>query len=412
MQIHDRERCSTGAEPGGSPRLTAAMCLALVLVLSGSLSFQSLIPALIGEWRLDHAAAGWLASVSYIAYALAAPFLVGMTDRVDARRVFIAAALVLALAAAGFALFAQGFWSALPWRALTGIGVAGSYMPGLKALSDRSGVGKGRPQSFYTASYALGSALSLGMTGVLADLLGWRSALLLIAAVSLAGACVVFAALTPRRPPASRGRRLAGALLQVLHDRDSMRYVFAYTFHTFELFAFRTWIVALLAFALAGPGSEGLAAPAALATAFLLLGLPASILGNELAARIRRERALLLVMLASAAGALLLALSVGLSPLLLLAAAALYAVLVTADAAAIMVGTLAAAPPERRGATIAVQTLLAAVAAMASPLVFGYILDRFGGGTAQAWRMGFMALAAVALAGALMLIGMARQRKA
>ena len=41
-----------------------------------------------------------------------------------------------ALSHFGFALFADGFWSALFLRLLAGIGWAGTYMPGLKAIAD------------------------------------------------------------------------------------------------------------------------------------------------------------------------------------------------------------------------------------------------------------------------------------
>jgi hypothetical protein len=35
------------------------------------------------------------------------------------------------------AWLANGFWSALLLRALAGVGWAGAYMPGLKAIADR-----------------------------------------------------------------------------------------------------------------------------------------------------------------------------------------------------------------------------------------------------------------------------------
>ena len=41
------------------------------------------------------------------------------------------------LATAAFGLFADGLWSATAIWALAGIGFAGAYMPGLKALTDR-----------------------------------------------------------------------------------------------------------------------------------------------------------------------------------------------------------------------------------------------------------------------------------
>jgi hypothetical protein len=59
----------------------------------------------------------------------------------------------------GFALTAEGFWSALLWRLLSGVGLAGTYMPGLKALVDRiSAERQPRWISHYTASFSLGTS--------------------------------------------------------------------------------------------------------------------------------------------------------------------------------------------------------------------------------------------------------------
>src|SRR5258708_31947402 len=64
------------------------------------------------------------------------PVLVSLTDRVAVRRVYMLGTGVTALSHFGFALFADGFWSALLLRLLAGIGWAGNYMPGLKAIAD------------------------------------------------------------------------------------------------------------------------------------------------------------------------------------------------------------------------------------------------------------------------------------
>ena len=76
------------------------------------------------------------------------PILVSLTDRIDPRRVLITSLLIGGIASLGYALFAEGFWTALGFRALHGVGLAGTYMPGLKALSDHI---EGPRQSRYVA---------------------------------------------------------------------------------------------------------------------------------------------------------------------------------------------------------------------------------------------------------------------
>jgi MFS family permease len=386
-------------------RLTLVFCAIQVLALSGTLAFPALIPEFRTLWQLSATEAGWIAAVSYIAYAVAAPLLVGLTDRIDARGVVISSCLISAAAGFGFALSAEGFWSALVWRALAGIGIAGSYMPGLKALSDRlRGPRAGRMQSFYTASFSLGSALSLFLTGTTAALLDWQSAFIATGLLALCGAGLVAAAVASEPPAGAQAGRWLPDPRPVLRDRQVMAFVLAYAAHTFELFAFRTWAVAFLTYATSTTGNELKALVPSLATLLVLLGLPASIVGNELATRFDRRRALAAVMTASAGlGIALAALASG--PLLLFVPVAiLYACLVMADSAAITVGTLASTPAARRGTTIAVQTLPGSVMAMASPMLAGLTLDLFADDPATGWLAAFTVTGAGALIGPLVLL--------
>jgi len=140
---------------------------------------------------------------------------------------------------------------------------------------------------------------------------------------------------------------------------------------------------------------------ATIATVMVMAGLPASILGNEIATRLGRRFTLAAMMTASAATALLLAFTSG-GPLpLVLALTSLYAVLVMSDSAAITVGTIASAPVERRGATIAVQTLMASLMAMIAPLACGWSLDLFGGESRWGWGIALAIMGGGALFGAL-----------
>ena len=113
----------------------------------------------------------WLVLVFFVVVAGTALGLVVYLGESVAEQVpfVIAFSLLAALSSIGFAWFAEGFWSALAFRALGGLALGGTYMPGLKALTDRvQGPSKTRYQSFYTASFSVGSSVSLFLTGVLA----------------------------------------------------------------------------------------------------------------------------------------------------------------------------------------------------------------------------------------------------
>jgi len=132
-------------------RGVVAMCAAQFCAQIGAFSVAALLPTLIPAWSLTNTEAGWISGIYYAAYTLAVPVLSSLTDRVDPKRVYLGAVALTALAFAGFAWLASGFWSALAFRALMGVGWAGSYMPGLKALSD---LAEGPQQSRAVAAHA------------------------------------------------------------------------------------------------------------------------------------------------------------------------------------------------------------------------------------------------------------------
>ncbi|MGH7057566.1 MAG: MFS transporter, partial [Acetobacteraceae bacterium] len=138
-----------------------AMCLAQVLGMLSFATFQALIPTFAGLWRLSNTEAGWISGIYFAGYVGAVPVLASLTDRVDPRRVLAGSLMLGGASFIGFALWADGFWTALAFRALTGVGLAGTYMPGLKALSDRiGGPRQSRYVSFYTSSFGIGASLS------------------------------------------------------------------------------------------------------------------------------------------------------------------------------------------------------------------------------------------------------------
>lgn len=366
----------------------------------------TLVPVFVAQWGLSNAEAGWLAGSINIGYMLAAPFLMTLTDRVDARLVLIAGATLSAIAALAFALLADGMWSGTLWRILAGMGLAGCYMPGLKALTDRLvGEEPSRGVASYTASYAVGAGLSYLFAGLMTDWLGWRGMFAASALGPLLPLVIAAAVLRPKPPPAHAGGH--GSLLDfrpVLRNRPAMGYVLAYAAHCYELSAFRAWIVAFMGFALAGREPGGLASITALVTALALLGLPSSVFGNEASIRFGRRRVINLVMGASALVGCMVGFAAEAPVALLLSLVVLYAITVTADSGSITAGVVAAADPKLRGATMALHSTLGFAVSFVAPLAFGFVLD-LGGGQADAgaWALAFSANAIFALLGPLAL---------
>ncbi|MBF0306476.1 MAG: MFS transporter [Alphaproteobacteria bacterium] len=368
----------------------------------GVFAFPALLPSFLVEWSLTNTQAGWISGVYFAAYAVTVPVLVGITDRVDAKRVFMLGALVAGLSAGGFALFAEGFWTAMLFRGLGGVGLAGSYMPGLKALVDRiPSHRQARAIPLYTASFSLGTALSFLAVGKLAEGFGWRAAFMVAAGGGLLG-CLIAGFLKPvaPHPPATPTRLLD--FRPVLRNRRAMGYVLGYAVHCWELFGLRSWQVAFLTFIQAGAAVSTGLSPTAVGTWSGLVAVAASLGGAGLATRFGRPRVIALFMAGSAAAAFLTPHAGNLPYEAAALAVIAWGALIQLDSAALTTGAVQAAEPGRQGATMAMHSLLGFSAAFLGPLAIGVVLDQAGGGASlAAWALAFGSVGAVALLGPL-----------
>ena len=162
-------------------------------------------------------------------------------------------------------------------------------------------------------------------------------------------------------------------------------------------------MVAFLAFALAAAPGWG-PEPTAAAMLCSLVAMAGSIGGADLAMRMDRRRLCAVAALLSAAVAAGIGFTAGWPYGIVVVLMVAYNGLVQLDSAALTTGAVLESDPARRGATIAVHSLLGFAAAFAGPLAFGGVLDAAGGGgSATAWGLAFASLAAVSALGPLAL---------
>jgi MFS family permease len=381
-----------------------AMCAAQACAQIGAFAVAALLPTLIAVWSLSNTEAGWISGIYYAAYTLVVPLLSSLTDRVDPKRVYLASVALTAIAFAGFAWIATGFWSALAFRALMGAGWAGSYMPGLKALSDLAeGAQQSRAVAAHAAAVGVSGALSFGVAGAVNAWLGWQWALVPGALGAALAFVLVLLALPARPPVASASPR--GALLDfrpILRNRSALAYSIAYCVHTWEMSALRGWVVAFLTFvAVQRPGAWTPLAPATVASVMGLLGVWASVWGNELAIRFGRRRFILGTLISSAALAGIIGFSAALPYAGAAALVLLYAVLIWSDSSSLTAGSAGSAEPGRRGATLAVHSTLGYAGGFLGPLALGATLDLLGGASVVGWGVAFGHVTVALLLGAL-----------
>ena len=368
----------------------------------GFSTYAALLPELRDAWSLSNSQAGVVGGMFFAGYVAAVSFSTALTDRIDARWVYLGGGVLAAAASAGFGLAASGFWSAALFQVVLGAGIAATYMPGLRMLSDRiAGPGQSRYIAFYTSFFGIGTALSFAIAGLAAPRYGWRAAFLVSALGPLLAALSVALLLHGRRPAAASPLSLGvlfplAAWRRVLADRAAAGYTFGYAAHCLELFGSRAWMVAFLGYSASvqpGPGFPWHAA--AIAAVINLIAVPASIAGNEIALRLGRRRWIVAVMGASGTSGIVLALGAPWHWAAVLAMLVLYSMLVMAESGTLTAGLVAAAPSDLRGAALGLYSLAGFGGGLAGPVLFGAALDLAGGAARQlAWIAAYAAIGA------------------
>jgi MFS family permease len=383
--------------------LVWAMCIGQI----GNLLPHVVVPAvmvqhLIPLWGMTNTQAGLLASAYAAGYMLAVPFLSSLTDRYDARRILLLGSLCSGLSTLAFALFATSWVTGLFIWGLAGASFAGAYMPGLRALTDRlETADASRSITLYTASYSMGVGFSFLVSQLVADAYGWRWSFGITGLGPLIMAFVAWR-MKPVLPIPKEGHLLD--VRPVLRNRPAMAYILSYGAHCFELYGFRTWLVAFWTFVISRHQGDSL--PDAMTVSFLasLLAMPASILGNELSLRFGRARAISWIQVISALTALSIGVLAGGSAWVILVLIFIYAVTVPADSGSLTAGMMSYAQPQFKGLTLAMHSTVGFGLSALSGWMVGLALDSHGGTQdPQAWLAAFGVLAAGVMLGPLAL---------
>ena len=381
---------------------TPLMLMAQTCALLGFACYAVVLTTLQDEWHLSNLQSGLIASAFFFGYMLMVPLATALTDRVDAKKVYLVGGLSAICGLLGMSLFAYNFWTALIFMALNGVGLAGTYMPGLKILSDRIKTGElTRHIAFYTAFFGIGTGLSYLCSGWILNSLGWRYVFGIIALGPFTASLIVLLFI-----PALSHEKWHGPIRIRLHDifpldkwrlvlqdKTASGFIFGYTAHSIELFACRSWIVAFFGFCAIVTGDPFLLTATTLAGVINFFGVPASIIGNEIALRIGRQKWIFFVMLSSAAFGVALAWSTGQSWWLIIALAVGHTIFIMADSATLTAGLVISAKENIKGAAMGLHSLMGFGGGLLGPAIFGFVLDLTGSRASQiSWVWAYAAV--------------------
>jgi len=341
-------------------RSIALLCLAEVGTMSLWFVSAAVLPEMTAEAGLSEARGAALSTavqIGFVVGALAFAVL-GIADRFDPRRVFLASGLMAAGANALLLVTEIGGVGQIGLRAVTGAALAGVYPVGMKIA-----VGWGTKDRGFLVGLLVG-ALTLGSASPhLIALFGgadWRMTVMVASAAAAVGSCLVLlAALGPHH---ARAARFDPAVIGQAWTNRRVRLAYAgYLGHMWELYAFWAWVGAIAAasFAASGAGlSEAEATARIVAFAAIALGGVACLPVGRVADRIGKARAAQAMMIGSgiAGVASALAFGGGVWPMAVLLI--LWGIFVIPDSAQFSALVADASPADSVGSLMTLQTAL------------------------------------------------------
>ncbi len=358
---------------------------------------------------MNNTQAGMIFSVYQLGYIASGVLLSTLTDRINTKHIFIAAAFCSAAGNLLFALYANDFASGMLFRALTGIGMGGTYMPGLKLVAERFDPGsRGKAIGIYVGSLVLGGSLSLAVTGWLTGLYGWRFAFVACSVGVVCGALLSFP-LFSGYMPSQRINSEAGYSGEVIRNRPALLMILGYAAHMWEMYGMRSWLAPFFSAGLIGWGVEATAATGFSSTiAAVLIGIGAfsTAITGTLSDRFGRTATITLVMFSSAALSFTFGWLINTNLWLTLLVGTAYGYLIVAESPVFSTGLTELVAPGYLGAAMGLQSLIGYSMGMISPTVFGWALDRFQGweplpGIKGEWGIAFAAIGVGGLLGPL-----------
>lgn len=395
------------ADPAGRWRQLAILTVGILLAEAPWFASGAVAPLLQAEWHATGLDLPLLTVAVQLGFALGALVLaaVGAADVLPGPRLFVAGAVLAAAANLGFAVVATDAATALPFRFLTGVGIAAVYPIAMKLAAGWFRRGRGLAVGVLVGGLTVGSALPylFRAIGIYAEL-EWRPTVALASGAALLAAGIVgLAARTgPFDVPAPRFS--LGVALSAVREPAVRLANLGYLGHMWELFAMWTWIPLFLlaAFSAGGLDDPGLASLAAFIV--VAAGGVGCVVAGAVADRLGRTTVTMAAMAVSGSCAIACGLLFGAPAWLVFAVALVWGITVVADSAQFSSAVSELAPPGTAGSALSLQVAAGFLLTSVTILILG-LVDTSDPG---AWRVAF---AVLALGPALGIVAMWRLRQ-
>ncbi len=189
----------TTTRTGTSLSLNLAAFAAGAATFINMYSTMAILPVLSKAFGVAHGAIGLTITAPLMATAMMAPVTGAISDRFGRRRLILGAAILLIIPTA-LAADANSFHALVLWRFVQGLMLPFIFTVTVAYIADETtGADTVKLAATYASGTIFGGFCGRAITGFATEYVGWRIALLLVAAITLAMAAIIWRWLTPER---------------------------------------------------------------------------------------------------------------------------------------------------------------------------------------------------------------------
>ncbi|CAH0993911.1 hypothetical protein EMA8858_00016 [Emticicia aquatica] len=320
---------------------------------------------------------GWLTSSVQLGFIIGTLMnaIFAVPERVLSSRLFLASALLGALANLSVTVIPLNVSTVLLSRFLTGLFLAGIYPIGMKIAADWYGKDLGRAMGYLVGALVLGKAFPYLLKGISFEL-PWKEFLFCISVISFVGGLLLWTLLPDKSLPSQRNKFSVKALSVLFKVPKLRAAAFGYFGHMWELYTFWTFLPIIWKIYAASHSEYQINIPMA-TFSIIAIGFLGCWLGGLLSLKFGSGKIALIQLILSAVCCVILPFCIDSSFVLFTILMFIWGVTVVGDSPQFSTLVSRFALPERRGSIITLVTSIGFAITIVSIQLIDFLLSKF-----------------------------------